>query len=177
MAVVVIALLLAGGRHPGEPTDGWYRIKPAHIEDRDLCLGEGRERNHHTDRPLAVQRPCAGVVPDTYLHRVGVGVYEIQWHDPVNGTGCLTVDEAFTGDGALVAPADCVGAAHQRFLLEAMDTPVRGAFRLRPVHSGLCIGILGGPADVDAGAEAVQTHCTGAADQQFLIRPAARAGR
>ncbi|WP_432970425.1 helix-turn-helix domain-containing protein [Dactylosporangium sp. CA-233914] len=177
VALVIIALVLADGRRPGELADGWYRIKPAHIEDHGLCLGEGRERNRRTDRPLVVQRPCAGAVPETYLRRVGEGVYEIQWHDPVSGTGCLTVDEALVGDGALVAPADCVGAAHQQFLLETVDTPVHGAFRLRPVHSGLCIGILGGPADIDAGAEAVQTHCTAAADQQFLIQPAPRAGR
>ncbi|GAA0739699.1 XRE family transcriptional regulator [Dactylosporangium roseum] len=157
--------------------DGWYVMKPVHITDQDLCLGEGRERNGHTDRPIVVQRPCDAVSPDTYLKAVGSGVYEIQWHNPVQGTACLTVDDAIISGGALLAPADCAGAAHQRFLLEAMSAPAHGGFRLRPVHSGLCIGILGGPAEMNSGAEAVQMPCTGAADQEFLIELTTRVNR
>ncbi|GGQ63954.1 XRE family transcriptional regulator [Couchioplanes azureus] len=162
----------AGAAPASSPlADGWYLLRPAHVDGHGLCLGEGRERNGRTDRPLAVQRPCDRVSPDTYLRAAGPGVVEIQWRHPRQSLGCLTVDEAYPGDGALLAPADCTGAAHQRYLLEAVDAPVPGGYRLRPVHSGLCVGILGGPAETSAGAEAVQTHCTGAADQELVLTP------
>ncbi|MBP2336128.1 hypothetical protein JOF41_002306 [Saccharothrix coeruleofusca] len=151
------------------PEDGWYRLRPAHVADRDLCLGEGRERNQRTDRPLAVQRPCQGLVPDTYLESLGSGVYLIKWRSDQEGWGCLSVDDASLEDETLIAPRTCTGAAHERFLLEPVDTPVPGGFVLRPVHSGKCVGVLGGPADVDAGAEATQSSCSGKADQEFLL--------
>ncbi|MEU6412990.1 hypothetical protein [Microbispora sp. NPDC046933] len=149
------------------PPDGWYHMVPSHVAGRDLCVGEGRERNRRTDRPLAVQRPCRDVIPDTYLHAAGGGAHEIQWHHPEEGPGCLTVDEALTGPGALIAPADCSGARHQRFVLK----PVGPGFALRPLHSGLCVGALYGEADVAPGAELAQKSCTGRPDQVFLFRP------
>ncbi|GIH60721.1 XRE family transcriptional regulator [Microbispora siamensis] len=149
------------------PPDGWYHIVPSHVAGRDLCVGEGRERSKRTDRHLAVQRPCRDVVPDTYLHAAG-GAHEIQWHHPEEGVGCLTVDEALTGPGALIAPADCSGAAHQRFLLK----PAGVGFALHPLHSELCVGALYGEADVAPGAELAQKSCTGRPDQVFLFRPA-----
>lgn len=150
--------------------DGWYRISPSHVTDRDLCVGEGRERSGRTDRPLAVQRSCAGVTPGTYLKALGAGVYEIQWHHPEEGAGCLTVDQAYLGDEALLAPANCTAAAHQRFLLE----PERkaGGYVLRPVHSGKCLGLLYGEADIAPGAELAQHTCSGKRDQTFRFQPA-----
>ncbi|MEU7589553.1 XRE family transcriptional regulator [Micromonospora sp. NPDC049230] len=155
---------------PQLPHDGWVLIQPAHIPDHDLCVGEGRERNRRTDRPLAVQRPCATITPDTYLTATSInGVYEIRWHHPTEGVGCLTVDEALTEADTLIAPSECTGAAHQRYQLEPTQTPT--GYRIRPTHSGLCLGILGGHADVDDGAELAQAPCTGALDQVFLVRP------
>ncbi|MEH1100490.1 hypothetical protein [Micromonospora sp. CPCC 205561] len=160
------------------PASGWYHLRPAHIADQSLCLGEGRERNGRTDRPLAVQRPCSGVAPDTQLIATTVtGMYEIRWYHPVEGAGCLSVDDAKVASGALLQPTTCLGAPHQRYLLEPVDQPRPGGYRLRPAHSGLCIGALGGVADVDVGAEANQTACTGEADQVFMLQPAARAYR
>ncbi|WP_182906679.1 XRE family transcriptional regulator [Microbispora sp. H13382] len=153
-----------GGRMP---RDGWYRMIPSHVAGADLCVGEGRERNKRTDRPLAVQRPCRDLVPDTYLRAAGGGAYEIQWHHPEEGVGCLTVDGALTGQDTLLAPENCSGAAHQRFLL----TPSGPGFTLRPLHSGLCLGALYGEADVTPGAELAQKSCTGRPDQLFLFRP------
>ncbi|GAB3901978.1 XRE family transcriptional regulator [Microbispora bryophytorum] len=150
------------------PPDGWYHIVPSHVADRDLCIGEGRERNRRTDRPLAVQRSCRDIVPDTYVQSVGGGAYEIQWHHPEQGVGCLTVDEALRGPDVLVAPENCSGAAHQRFLLK----PAGAGFALRPLHSGLCLGALYGEPDVAPGAELAQESCTGRRDQVFLFRPA-----
>ncbi|MEU0932364.1 XRE family transcriptional regulator [Embleya sp. NPDC005971] len=152
---------------PSRPRDGFYLIKPTHIADGSLCLGEGRERNLRTDRPIAVQRSCEGVVPDTYLVAVAPDVYLIKWRHPVEGVGCLRVDEAILVPGALLSPGDCTGAANERFLIEPVDP---GVFRLRPVHSGLCIGILGGPAEVTPKAEAAQAICSGAADQRFRLQ-------
>ncbi|MEV4847823.1 XRE family transcriptional regulator [Micromonospora matsumotoense] len=160
---------------PPLPSQGWFLIQPAHVSDHRFCVGEGRERNHRTDRPLAVQRPCAAIVPDTYLAATGIGgVYEIQWHHPKEGVGCLTVDEALTADETLVAPDKCTGAPHQRYQLEPARTPTAQGYRIRPTHSGLCLGVLGGPADVDNGAEIAQSACTGAADQVFLLQPTTR---
>lgn len=147
--------------------DGWYHLVPSHVAGKDLCVGEGRERAKRTDRPLAVQRPCRGLVPDTALKSVGDGVYEVQWHHPEFGPGCLTVDGAFTGPGALLAPTDCTGAAHQRFLFD----PAGPGFTVRPLHSGLCLGALYGEADSHEGAEIAQKTCTGRPDQVFLLRP------
>ncbi|MEN3534205.1 helix-turn-helix domain-containing protein [Microbispora sp. ZYX-F-249] len=149
------------------PRDGWYRMIPSHVAGRDLCIGEGRERNKRSDRPLAVQRPCRDLVPDTYLQAAGGGAYEIRWHHPEEGVGCLMVDGAVTGPETLLAPANCSGAAHQRFLL----TPSGPGFTLRPLHSGLCLGALYGEADVAPGAELAQMSCTGRPDQVFLFRP------
>lgn len=170
-AAIAAAVLLTRPSGPQAlPADGWYLLRPGHTADRDLCVGEGRERNKRTDRPLAVQRPCAGLVPDTYLEAVGHGVYLIKWNHPAHGWGCLSVDEAALDDGMLLAPRDCTSAADQRFLLQ----PAPKGFVLRPVHSGKCVGLLGGPAEVDAGAELSQATCSGQADQVFLLEPVVR---
>ncbi|MYS81137.1 XRE family transcriptional regulator [Embleya scabrispora] len=153
---------------PNRVRDGFYLIKPTHIGDGSLCLGEGRERNGRTDRPIAVQRPCGDVVPDTYLVAVAPDVYLIKWRNPVDGVGCLRVDDAILVPGALLSPGDCTGAAHERFLIEPVDP---GVFRLRPVHSGLCVGILGGPHETTVKAEAAQALCSGSADQRFRLEP------
>ncbi|WP_133061887.1 RICIN domain-containing protein [Streptosporangium minutum] len=156
--------------------DGRYRMVPSHVADRGLCVGEGRERNGRTSRELAVQRPCRGLSPDTYMTAVGRDVYQIEWHHPVHGVGCLTVDQAAGGAEALIGPVNCTGAAHQRFLLERAGPRASGGFVLRPVHSNLCVGALYGVADVGAGAELAQQACTGQADQVFLFLPAPEPG-
>ncbi|MBW4721309.1 XRE family transcriptional regulator [Saccharothrix obliqua] len=167
VAATVTALVIRPGSLEDPPDNGWYRLHPAHVAE--LCVGEGRERNQRTDRPLAVQRSCEGLVPDTYLEAVGEGVYLVKWRHPAEGWGCLAVDGAHLGDEALIAPDDCTGAAHQRFLLEPVSMPVPRGFLLRPVHSGKCVGLLGGPAEVSPGAELTQTSCTGQADQEFIV--------
>lgn len=174
-AVIVMVLFDRHSGPPALPADGWYLLRLGHTADRDLCVGEGRERNKRTDRPLAVQRPCKGLVPDTYLQAVGHGVYLIKWRHPEEGWGCLSVDEASLDDGMLLAPRNCTSAAHERFLFEPASAPVPNGYVLRPVHSGKCVGLLGGPADVDAGAELSQATCSGQADQEFLLEPVERA--
>ncbi|RZQ65891.1 RICIN domain-containing protein [Amycolatopsis suaedae] len=179
IAAIVTTVLLNRPSGPSAPSalpsDGWYLLRPGHTADRDLCVGEGRERNKRTDRPLAVQRPCKELVPDTYLEALGPGVYLIKWRHPEQGWGCLSVDEASLDDSMLLAPRDCTSAADQRFLFEPVSAPVPNGFVLRPVHSGKCVGLLGGLAEIDAGAELAQATCSGRADQVFLLEPVERA--
>lgn len=145
---------------PRLPAAGPTRIHP--VSAPGLCLTEGRERK--TGRAeIAAQMPCADVpLPRVSLDAVGNGVYHIQWDHPGEGKGlgCLAVDNNAMESGALLAPRDCTNADSMKFRLE----PSHGGFRLRPVHSGLCIGIL--PPRTE-GAEAIQNTCTGEANQAF----------
>ncbi|CAL9285909.1 RICIN domain-containing protein [Streptomyces sp. SudanB182_2057] len=145
------------------PATGWTSIHPA--SSASLCLTEGRERNGRTDREIAVQHPCADApLPRVYLQKLGRHTYRIQWHHPDadKGIGCLTVDDGSTSPGTLLSPAPCADSDSQTFRLEASG----GGFRLRPLHSGLCVGFL--PPATD-GAEAVQTACTGGSAQAFTF--------
>jgi hypothetical protein len=85
------------------------------------------------------------------------------------------VDEASLDDEMLLAPRNCTSAADQRFLFQPVAHPVPDGYVLRPVHSGKCVGLLGGVADVDAGAELSQATCSGQADQVFVLEPVDRA--
>jgi hypothetical protein len=142
------------------PAAGWTHIHLAAAPG--LCLTEGRERNGRTDRPIAVQGSCDRNGPRTYLERRGNGLYRIQWRDPTEGTGCLSVDLASIRPGALLSPHDCTDQPGYLFRID----PFGSSYRLRPAHSGLCIGLLPPPT---TGAEAVQSTCTGKPDQSFLI--------
>ncbi|MEU1667387.1 hypothetical protein ABZ547_28135 [Streptomyces sparsogenes] len=151
---------------PRLPAAGPTRIRP--VSASGLCLTEGRERNGRTDREIAVQTPCADApLPRVSLDALGGGVYRIEWYhpDPDKGTGCLAVDGGSMDPGTLLSPRDCSNADNMKFRLEASH----GGFRLRPLHSGLCVGIM--PPRTE-GAEAVQATCTGAADQAFRFTAA-----
>ncbi|MEU0008301.1 hypothetical protein ABZ079_29630 [Streptomyces sp. NPDC006314] len=145
------------------PAAGWTRIHPA--SSPSLCLTEGRERNGRTDREIAVQHSCADApLPRVYMEKLSGQTYRIQWHnpDPGKGIGCLAVDGASTSPGALLAPRDCADSNNQKFRLETSGT----GFRLRPLHSSLCVGFVPPIAD---GAEAVQADCTEASSQAFTF--------
>ncbi|MFK8910705.1 RICIN domain-containing protein [Streptomyces sp. YS-3] len=145
------------------PAAGWTLMHPA--ASASLCLTEGRERNGRTDREIAVQHLCASApLPRVYLEKLSGPTYRIQWHnpDPGKGIGCLAVDGSSAAPGALIAPRDCADSNSQKFRLEASGS----GFRLRPVHSGLCVGFL--PPLTD-GAEAMQTTCTTDSSQAFTF--------
>ncbi|MER7791614.1 RICIN domain-containing protein [Streptomyces sp. NPDC097640] len=151
----------ATGSKPRLPAAGPTRIHP--VSASDLCISEGRERGNPQSDEIAAQMPCADVpLPRVSLDAVGDGVYRIQWDhpDPNKGLGCLTVNGGAKDQGALLYPDRCSDADNRKFRLE----PSHGGFRLRPVHSGLCVGIQSPRTE---GAEAIQTACTGAADQAF----------
>lgn len=148
-----------------------YQILVPVVTDTDLRdwlatgAGAGVERNGRTDREVAVQHSCAdSPLPRVTLEKLSGQTYRIQWYHPAAGKGteCLAVDDASTSSGALLAPRDCADSNSQKFRLEASG----GGFRLRPLHSGLCIGFL---PPVEDGAEAVQTACTGTSDQVFTF--------
>lgn len=155
-----------GAAPPPEPS-GWVTMRP--VDAPRLCVTEGRERNRRTDRPVAVQLPCERAPqPRVFLEHVSGSTYRVQWHHPVHDRGCLSVDEPPHGAGEgeeLVSPRECTGQPHQRFRLE----PVGRGYRLRPLDSGLCLGLL--PPRTE-GAELVQALCTGYEDQSFRFERA-----
>ncbi|MFF3755245.1 RICIN domain-containing protein [Streptomyces sp. NPDC002018] len=147
---------------PNTPKSGWSSMRP--VSASGLCLTEGRERNGRTTRDIAVQGACTSL-PRVYVESLGSNVYRIQWHhpDPDKGIGCLAVDGP--GEGYLLTPRTCADVAAQKYRLE----PSQGGHRLRPLSGGLCVGFL---APRTEGAEAMQTACTGGADQAFRITSA-----
>ncbi|MDT0446626.1 RICIN domain-containing protein [Streptomyces johnsoniae] len=153
------------------PPLGDVLLRPAHT---GMCLTEGRERNGRTDRPLLVQRECATATaapPRLVLQQAAEGTYQLLFVHPDHGPGCLTVDQGGQEDGRLLAPHDCNdGLPHQRFVIEPMDVPTAGGYRIMPAHGDKCLGFIG-PVD-EEGAEVAQMTCVGTADQQFLIEAA-----
>ncbi|MFG3700644.1 RICIN domain-containing protein [Micromonospora sp. NPDC047620] len=133
-----------------------------------LCVTEGRERTGRHDDSVAVQRPCAEVTsPLTILAPVGDGLYHIKWDHPQHGVGCLTVIQGGPAAGMLEPWADCVaGGPAQRFHVEPVAGPVSG-WRLQPEGLDACLGVRG--TGTATGREVVQSPCTGAEDQTFLI--------
>ncbi|MEV7681277.1 XRE family transcriptional regulator [Streptomyces sp. NPDC088341] len=173
VAGTVLVTLVRGGGEDRQsadrlPPEGRVTVRAAHS---GLCLTEGRERNKRSDRPLAVQNDCeraAASPPVTLLERVDDGIYRLKWSHPEHGTGCLAVDEGGTHDGYLIAPQSCTeDQPAQRFLVEPVDSPAEDGFRLRPLHSGKCVGFVD-PAKAP-GAELVQSSCTDSAEQEFFI--------
>lgn len=161
----LIAWLLPGDsarrEAPASPTDGWVTIHPARTTD--LCLTDGRDRGGAYASAVAVQLPCAQApVPRTYLEPMGEGLYRIQWHHPQMGKGCLAIMGKDQIRGMLEPRQNC--AQGTLFRLE----PTAGTFRLRAATGSGCIGIAGD--DTTAGAEAIEERCSGAADQQFVVR-------
>lgn len=149
------------------PRAGWYVVQPGHTRSRGFCWGVGQERNGRTTRPLVVQRSC-GAAERTKVVPLGGGVYRLEWQSSQYGPHCLAVDygDQATAPGALLAPRACSYGGN-RFRLE----PYGGGFRLRPTHSNLCVGSLNGARDTASGAEAMQSRCTGGADQWFAFTP------
>jgi hypothetical protein len=167
LGLVAWGLLPDGSDAPSAsaPADGWVTIRPARTPD--LCLTDGRDRGGAYASAVAVQLPCAqATVPRTYLEPTGEGLYRIQWHHPQEGKGCLTVMSTGPVKGMLEPRNDCARAT--LFRLEPTAADSTGEFGLRPANSSRCIGIADN--DTAKGAEATEERCTGAADQQFLIR-------
>jgi hypothetical protein len=169
LAAIVSAFL--GDPPPGAPevlpAEGWYRVRVAGADG--LCVGSGDRRGAGAARVVAVQRACESAGPATFVRVLRSG-HAVEWHEPGGAVTCLSVDNAYTGDGAALVPVPCADAAHQRFLFERASTSDR--YRLRLAHSGLCAGHRDEPSQDAPGAMVVQTTCTGRADQEFVLDPA-----
>lgn len=152
-------------RHQG-PALGWAKIRPASAPS--LCVTEGRDRKGLYHSAVAVQRSCAqSAPPRTSVEDAGNGRYRIQWHHPEFGIGCLTVMDGGPVPGML-EPWDNYAAA-SLFLIEPVETPVPGGFRIREEATGQCLGIVGG--GTAEGFEVMRQTCTAAVSQEFFVDP------
>ncbi|CAM5674140.1 Ricin B lectin domain-containing protein OS=Streptomyces alboniger OX=132473 GN=CP975_32440 PE=4 SV=1 [Streptomyces alboniger] len=146
------------------PVLGWVKIRPAGAPT--LCVTEGRDRAGLYRSAVAVQRACAQATPPrTYLEEVGAGRYRIQWHHPEFGVGCLTVMDGGPVPGMLEPWDACADATV--FLVEAVESPVPGGFRIREEATGQCVGMAGG--GTAAGVEVTRQACTSAVSQEFFV--------
>ncbi|GGO23543.1 hypothetical protein GCM10011576_44030 [Micromonospora parathelypteridis] len=157
----------AGSASPSTaPGAGRSQIRPA--RNPQLCLTEGRDRTGQYPAEIAVQRPCAEATPpDTYLELVTGGLYYIKWNHPAHGPGCLTIRDADPGRDLLEPWQDCRPDRWiQLFRFEPTgSTP--SAFRIRPAHTDLCVGLRDD--DTEISAEALVEPCTTKEDQVFLV--------
>ncbi|MGK5442704.1 RICIN domain-containing protein [Micromonospora sp. URMC 105] len=147
------------------PGGSVVRIYPARTPA--LCVTEGREHTGRYDAAVAVQRSCEDAEPPrTLLVPVDGDRFQIKWSHPQHGVGCLTVLTSGSAAGMLEPRNDCAGGPKQVFRVEPVAAPLEG-YRLRPVHSELCLGIRGD--ETVSGAELVQEPCTGEGDQTFRV--------
>jgi hypothetical protein len=150
------------------PVGSWARIHPARTPE--LCLTEGRTGRHAT--PIAVQQSCADTtLPHVFIEPLGANVVQIQWHHPSHGIRCLAVlpDRP---DHDFLEPGDCTDDdPAQRFRIEPTGPPAVAHVRIHPVVTGSCLGLR--DRATSAGTEIVQTPCSTASDQEFLIEPTA----
>ncbi|MDW5330137.1 hypothetical protein R6Y94_40945 [Plantactinospora sp. KLBMP9567] len=147
---------------------GATRIRVAHS---GLCLSE---RAGDGDGQV-FQASCAGAFPVRSLSAPitatgGATSYLIRTDHPEFGPGCMGIREGSREVGARVEDDYCgQEGAGEQFHLDPVGSPGQG-FRLRLVHSGLCVTVD----DVDAEwAELLQLPCDPRhAGQVFLVEPA-----
>ncbi|MFJ6523452.1 helix-turn-helix domain-containing protein [Streptomyces filamentosus] len=146
----------------------WAHIHPARTPA--LCLTEGRDRTGRYRTAIVAQRTCEKAVqPRVFLEPLAKNIVQIQWHHPKYGIGCLTVLEEGPGRNLLEPRDDCADDNQaQQFRLERYGPPDTARFRIRPVAAGQCLSLR--DQDTGEGAEIVQGRCSGAADQDFLIK-------
>ncbi|WP_283134341.1 helix-turn-helix domain-containing protein [Rhizohabitans arisaemae] len=119
----------------GLPPSGTYRFR---IALSGLCL---------TEKPTLEtgelwQGPCDQAMPTRSLVRLG-DEYQITTDHPDFGPGCMGVKESSAFIGATVADDFCAktGAGERFELVPALEKP--GGFRIKALHSGLCVGLTG----------------------------------
>ncbi|GAA4803053.1 XRE family transcriptional regulator [Streptomyces ziwulingensis] len=146
----------------------WAHIHPARTPE--LCLTEGRDRTGRYPTAIAAQRSCEKAIqPRVFLEPLGKNIVQIQWHHPKYGIGCLTVLANGPERNLLEPRDDCASDNQaQQFCLERYGPPDTAHFRIRPVITDQCLSLR--DQDTKEGAEIVQGRCSGAADQDFLIK-------
>lgn len=150
------------------PVGSWARIHPA--RNPDFCLTEGRDRTGRYETAVAAQQPCTeAVLPRVFLEPLGSNIAQIQWHHPKYGIGCLTVLQKGPGRDLLEPRDDCADDDEaQQFRIDLFGPPAAGHFRIHPVSTGQCLSLR--DQDTVAGTEIIQGRCSGALDQEFLIK-------
>ncbi|GAA1704555.1 XRE family transcriptional regulator [Streptomyces yatensis] len=145
------------------PVPGKYRIRAVHSS---LCLSERPQ-----DKTAWVyQAPCEDVFPSFSLQRLDDGLWRIATLHPEHGPGCSGIMGQSKAEGAWLGDDYCESrGAGEEFRLEAVDRPAEG-FRLRPVHTGQCLGLPDGT--TRRWAHVVQLPCrSGVPGQVFRFDP------
>ena len=136
---------IAAQPNPAAPAEGSYRIRAVHS---DLCLSE----REGTDSGVVYQKDCARTLPRYALDRLEDGSYRVRADHPQFGPGCLGVRKASMALGGTVVDDECGSGNAELFNLESFGT---NGFRLRALHSNLCVGIAGGEKDEWVGVRQV----------------------
>lgn len=145
------------------PAPGKCRILAVHSS---LCLSERPQ-----DKIAWVyQVPCEDVFPSFSLKRLDDGLWRIATLHPEHGPGCSGIMGQSKAEGAWLGDDYCeTRGAGEEFRLEAVDRPAEG-FRLRPAHTGQCLGLPDGT--TRRWAHVVQLPCrSGAPGQVFRFDP------
>lgn len=101
-----------------------------------LCVAEDPTNFSGTD----FQTTCAKAFPPVLLEKQSAGSYHLATQHPKLGPGCIGVAGGDASPGAAVANGFCSGGDAVEYNIEPVTAPLAG-YRLRPVHSGLCLGI------------------------------------
>ncbi|RSN71321.1 hypothetical protein DMH08_02640 [Actinomadura sp. WAC 06369] len=148
------------------PAPGRYRIRLVHS---GLCLSEREGDTSGQVRQLG----CSKAFPVRALLAGPGGTYRITTDHPAFGPGCMGVRKARTAPGASVFDDYCgergANAGGEDYRLERVSAPTRG-FRLRPVHSGLCLGVPDGSTGEGSAIQQLPCEPTGGG-QVFRFDP------
>jgi DNA-binding SARP family transcriptional activator len=117
--------------NPGRPAAGGYDFRLAHSK---LCLTE--QPDNGSGRVF--QADCATSMPARALQPLRSDIYRIATNHPDFGPGCTGIPNAAMEPGAQVVDDWCGGGAAEEFRVEAMAA----GYRIRAVHSDLCLGVL-----------------------------------
>jgi DNA-binding SARP family transcriptional activator len=120
------------GTPPPVPPAGVYDFQLAHSS---LCLSE---RPGQSDGQV-FQTDCRNDIPVYSLEPLRDGVYHIASDHPTFEMGCLGIPKRSRDIGAGAYDAYCDEGAAEEFRVEPVGSPEPG-FRLRAVHSDLCLG-------------------------------------
>ncbi|NBM20319.1 hypothetical protein GUY61_33195 [Streptomyces sp. GC420] len=151
---------------PGYPRPGGpYLVRLAHS---GLCLSERAE----DQTGQVFQAPCETALPAYSLEFEEGGRWRIATDHPDFGPGCTGIRQGAGEEGAPVEDDYCgTRGQSEEFRLERVAGRA-GGYRLRPLHSGLCLSVPGGTKE--AWAPVRQLDCgkgEGARGQVFRFDP------
>ncbi|GAA3994041.1 hypothetical protein GCM10022247_12010 [Allokutzneria multivorans] len=125
---------IAAKPNPAAPAEGDYRLRAVHS---GLCLSE----REGSDTGVVFQKDCARTHPRYTLDRLEDGSYHVRADHPQYGPGCLGVRKESMEIGAAVVDDECAIGNAELFNVESAGA---NGFRLRALHSNLCVGIADG---------------------------------